>query len=218
LCFSSCSLSKSNPELFVQETIIDCINTIGKNVSNTFLNETENKYTRKIGKNNENPETLIELIVNEGIVVSCNVMFFLSDFLEAKEYYKQLTAYLTDKNWKYLQSISKYKLPNGGLYLQNEIYFGIYEPTPLTIPICISKDISLNNFYENPVKMIFDIDYYKNKIIEYRNFFDERQQLSNIIEIDKIIPGFLCFIVCWDDNLKGYIYELYKFYKSQNVV
>jgi hypothetical protein len=66
--------------------------------------------------------------------------------------------------------------------------------------------------------MIFDIDYYKNKISNYRNFFDERQQISAIIEIGNIIPNTLCFLVCWDDNLKGYIYELYSFDIYHNVI
>jgi hypothetical protein len=218
LCFSSCGFSKNNSRLFIQETVTDCINIIGKNVPTTFLYETEYNYIKSIGKSHENPEVFIELIVKENIVESCNIIFFLSDFLNAKEYYNQLLDYLKNENWNPIQSISKYKLPNGELYSKHEIYFGIYEPTPLTIPICISKDISLNNFYEDSPKMIFDIEYYKNRIVEYKNFFDDRQQISKIIEIDNIIPGFLCFLICWDDNLKGYIYELYAFDKSQNVV
>jgi hypothetical protein len=217
VCFLSCASSKNTSELFLQKTIVDCINIIGKDVPNAFLHESEDKYSKTVEKSHENPEVLIELIVKEGIVESCDIVFFLSDFLEAKGYYNQLLGYLKNENWNFIQNISKYKRPNGTLYSKNEMYFGIYEPVYFTIPICISKNINLNNFYESPPEMVFDIDYYKNEIIGYRNFFDERQEISTIIEINNIIPGFLCFLVCWDDNLKGYIYELYTFGKNQRI-
>ena len=67
-------------------------------------------------------------------------------------------------------------------------------------------------------EMIYSIEYYKNMIIEKKQNFDDRQEISAILEIKNIIPGLLCFLVCWDDNLKGYIYELYAFNKNQNIV
>jgi hypothetical protein len=215
LCFSSCVPSKNISEPFLQKILVDCINIIGNDVPNTFLYEAE--YTKTIEETHENPEVLIELVVNSGLVESCDIIFSLSDFLDARQYYNQLLVYLKDENWNFIQFISKYKRPKGELYSKNGIYFGIYEPTPLTIPIRVSEDIGLNNFYESPSEMIFDMDYYKSKIIGYRDFFDNRQQISTIIEIDNIIPGFLCFLVCWDDNLKGYMYELYTFDKNQNI-
>ena len=66
--------------------------------------------------------------------------------------------------------------------------------------------------------MIYSIEYYKHKIIENKQIFDDRQEISTILEIKNIIPGLLCFLVCWDDNLKGYIYELYAFNKDQSIV
>jgi hypothetical protein len=140
------------------------------------------------------------------------------DFDEARLYYNYVSNYLKNENWNFVKFISKYKRPNGTLYQKNDIYCGIYEPTPITIPMCFSKNINLNNFYEDQPEMIYDISYYKNKIIEYRDFFDERQEVSSIIEINNVIPGLLSFLVCWNDNLKGYIYELYTFDSNQNIL
>jgi hypothetical protein len=219
LCFSSCESSKTSSEEFIQNVILDCISLIGMDVPNTYSYETENKYTRLIEKNQENPvEMNISLIVESDIVESCNVTITLSDFDEAREYYDFINKYLKKDNWLFIKFISKYKRPNGTLYSKNDIYFGVYEPTPLAVPMCFSKDINLSNFYEPKMEMIYDITYYKTKIIEYRNFFDERQEISSIIEIDNIFPGLLSFLVCWNDNLKGYIYELYTFDKNQNIV
>ena len=51
------------------------------------------------------------------------------------------------------------------------------------------------------------IEYYKNIILQ-----DETSQryleLKNIAEIAYLIPGFLCFIVEWED-FEGYVYKLY---------
>ena len=68
--------------------------------------------------------------------------------------------------------------------------------TPFAIPIGFSKNINLSGFYESQQEMVFDINYYKNKIIEYRNFFDERHEISTIVKIDSIVPGLLSFLVC----------------------
>ena len=70
---------------------------------------------------------------------------------------------------------------------------------------------------QNPPEMIYPIEYYKSKIIEHRNFFDDRQKISSITHINNIIPDLLCFLVCWDDNLRGNIHELYAFDKKQYV-
>jgi hypothetical protein len=219
LCLSSCKSSKNTSEEFLQKEIVDCISIIGMDVPSIYSYEAENKYTRLIKENQENPmEMYISLIVNAGIVESCNITISLFDFNEARKYHDLLNNYLKKDNWDFIKFISKYKRPNGSLFLKNDIYFGIYEPTPLVIPICISKEISLNNFYEPTSQMIYDVIYYKSKIIEYRNFFDERQEISTITEIDNIYPGLLSFLVCWNDNLKGYIYELYTFDKNQNIV
>jgi hypothetical protein len=217
--FSSCSPRKDISEEFLYKLVLDSIYVIGKDVPNTFFYENENRYTKKIGINQENPaEVLIVLTVNSSIVESCDLTIFLSDFDEARLYYNHLIKYIENENWNFIKFISRYKLSNGALYLKDDIYYGIYEPTPLAIPMCFSKNINLNYFYEDQPEMIFDISYYKSKIIEYRNFFDERQEISTIIKIDNIIPGLLSFIVCWNDSLKGYIYELYTFDKSQNIV
>jgi hypothetical protein len=71
---------------------------------------------------------------------------------------------------------------------------------------------------ENKPELKHSIEYYKDSIIKYREMFDDRQKISTIIEVKDIIPDYLCFLVCWDDNLKGYIYELYPFDHNQNIV
>jgi hypothetical protein len=217
--FSSCEPKKDISETFLNRLVIDAVNTIGKEAPNTFLYENENKYIKRIEKSNEIPaETFIALTVNSGIVESCNLTIVFLDLNEARLYYDHITKYLENEKWSLIKFISKYKLPYGSLYLKNDIYYGIYEPTPYSIPMCFSKDINLNDFYEDQPEMMFDISYYKNKIIRYRNFFDERQEISSIIQIDNIIPGLLSFLVCWNDNLKGYIYELYTFDKNQEIL
>ena len=215
----SCGSQKDNTEVFVKNLVSDCISIIGKEVPDTFSYETDDRYTKSIVKNHENPvEISFVLTVYSGIVESCEVSIFFSDFLEARQYYDHINSYLDKENLDLIKFISAYKRPNGTLYQKDELYFGIYEPTPLAIPMCFSKKINLNGFYEPQSEMVFGIDYYKNKIIKYRNFFDERQEISAIVKIDSIIPGLLSFLVCWNDNLKGYIYELYTFDKSQNIV
>lgn len=74
-----------------------------------------------------------------------------------------------------------------------------------------------NEMNENPPEIIYPIEFYKNKIIGYRNFFDERQVISAITEVQRLIPGYLCYLVCWFDNLKGYMHELFVFDKNQNI-
>ena len=219
ICFSSCKSQKNTSETFLNNLIDDSINIIGKEIPNTYTFEKENRYVKKIEKTEENPIGIsIVLTINTGLVESCDLIISLSEFDEAKIVYNSFIKYLKNENWKFIKYISKYKRTNGALYQKDGLYYGIYEPTPLTIPMCISKNIELNYFYEDDPERMYDIGYYRSKIIEYRNFFDERQEISSIIELKSIVPGFLTFLVCWNDNVKGYIYELYKFDNNQNVV
>ena len=219
ICFSSCESQKGTSEIFFNKLIDDLINIIGKEVPNTYTFENENIYTKKIIKTEKNSADIsIILTVNSDLVESCDLAISFKDFDEAKIVYNSLIKYLDNENWIFIKYISKYKRPNGMLYQKDGLYYGIYEPTPLTIPICISKNIDLNYFYEDEPERIYDIGYYRSKIIKYRNFFDARQEISSIIELKDIIPGFLTFLVCWSDNVKGYIYELYKFDNNQNVL
>jgi hypothetical protein len=224
LCFfsitiSACGSQKDISETFLNQLVIDSINIIGKEVPNTFFYETENKFIKRIEKTDETPtEIFIVLTENSGVIESCELTIMVSDFDEARLYYNHVTKYLENENWNFIKYISKYKRPNGALYLKNGMYYGIYEPTPYAIPMCFSRNINLNHFYEDQPEMIYDISYYESKIVKYRNFFDERQEVSSIIEINNIIPGLLSFLVCWNDNLKGYIYELYTFDNNQNIL
>jgi hypothetical protein len=197
-------------------------------VSNTYSYESENKYTKRIEKDRDNPaEVFIVLTVDSGTVESCELTVFLSDFDEAKLYYNYLTKYIENENWNFIKFISTYKRPYGALYLKSDIYYGIYEPTPLAIPMCFSKSINLNYFYEaqqtiiTDTKRIFDnlnsglpvekmpIEYYENTILQ-----DETSQrylkLKGMTEIEYLIPGFLCFMVEWED-FEGYVCKLYTF-------
>jgi hypothetical protein len=223
-CFASCNKLNKNSNLFMNDFVTDCINIIGKDIPDTYSRETEFKYSKTIERGSQNNfEIYITLIANDDVVETCSVTIFGSDFLETKQYYEQLLNSFKIGKWEFISYISRYKQPYGELYFKDGIYIGIYEPSSfLSIPMCFSKDKSLNGFYftinENQPEMIYSTEYYKNKIIEYRNFFDERQEVSIITKIDNIIPGFLSFLVCWDDNLKGYIYELYIFDKNQNII
>jgi hypothetical protein len=235
LCFSSCESQKNISETFLNQLIIDSINNIGKEVPNTFSYENGNKYIRRIIKNDETPaEISIVLTENSGVVETCELSIILLDFDEARLYYNHVSNYLENENWNFIKFISKYKRPNGTLYQKNGIYCGIYEPTPLTIPMCFSRNINLNNFYEDQPEMIIDskklfedlnsslpvekmpIEYYKNIILQ-----DESSQryiyLKGIAEIEYLIPGFLCFIVEWED-FEGYVYKLYTFNGSHKIM
>ncbi|QQO09928.1 hypothetical protein [Breznakiella homolactica] len=76
---------------------------------------------------------------------------------------------------------------------------------------------TLTELHRGKPEQIFPIEYYKTEIAQFRKMFDERQHISNIVEVPGIIPGSLSFLVCWDDNLKGYIYELYTFDENQRI-
>ncbi|MCL2129138.1 MAG: hypothetical protein FWH35_02160 [Treponema sp.] len=219
IIFVSCNSKNNSYESILKKLIVDSISCIGKSIPNDYISETEYKYSKKIEKyQNSSFEVFITLISDSSIVETCNINIFPSNFSETKYFYDLLLDYINDDSWEFIKNISKYKLPNGQLYQKDDIYFGIYEPTPMSIPLCFSKNISLNDFYENQPEMNFDINFYKNEIIEYRNFFDERQQITNILYLENTIPNDLCFLVCWDDNLRGYIYELYVFNKNNYII
>ena len=48
-------------------------------------------------------------------------------------------------------------------------------------------------------EMIYPIEYYENQIIEFQQILQERRRINSIERIDNIIPGFLCFLVGYDD-------------------
>jgi hypothetical protein len=66
---------------------------------------------------------------------------YLLGFDEARLYYNYVSNYLENENWNFIKFTSEYKHPNGILYQKNDIYCGIYEPTPLTISMCFSRNI-----------------------------------------------------------------------------
>ena len=97
----------------------------------------------------------------------------------------------------------------------------------------------------NKPEMIYPIEYYKNKIIEYQKLFPEPQKITVITKINDIVPGLLCLLVGWDDYfsgrgnvdvagllsqgsgtavngteglVQGNFFELYTFDKNQNIV
>ena len=94
---------------------------------------------------------------------------------------------------------------------------------------------NVNNYFQsfsqqniNKIEMIYSIEYYKEKIIEYQdNFYGgfsnismemtDLMNISSIIKVDDIIPRLLTFIVSWT-NMKGNIYYLYTFDENQMLV
>ena len=56
---------------------------------------------------------------------------------------------------------------------------------------------------ENGPEMIFPIEYYQDKIIEFQKMIPVRCRINVIHKIDNIIPGLLCFVVGWDDFNAG---------------
>jgi hypothetical protein len=214
LCLASCVQVGYESKDFFKNLFAEYENTIGKEAASQTV------YEKVLEKNHQNsPEITVTYIPQNGIIETCNITFAFSDFLEVKQYYNKL-HYFIKNNWDFVKPVSKYKRPNGELYSKNGIYLEIYEPVYFVIPLCFSKDISHNNSsqYFNQPEMIYDIEYYKTEIIKYRNFFYERQKIGAIEKIDNVIPDLLCFLVCWDDNLKGYIYELYTFTENQEII
>ena len=80
---------------------------------------------------------------------------------------------------------------------------------------------------------IFSNEYYENKIIKFQKIIPENRKINIIVEIDNIIPGFLNFLVGWNDfnvgrgddydiiiegSPRGNFFELYTFDKNQNIV
>ncbi|GHU70992.1 hypothetical protein FACS189450_06300 [Spirochaetia bacterium] len=131
LYFSSCT----NQNNFITE----CINLIGKNVPVEYGFENKNKYTKRIGIDNN--EIFITVITgNDDKIQSCYISFSFSDFVEAKKYYTNCINYLKKEKWQFIKDINKYKRENGKLYLKNELYFGIYERVYYTVPIGLSTN------------------------------------------------------------------------------
>ena len=112
---------------------------------------------------------------------------------------------------------------------------------------CNSKKFDTNNeeiiektyadvFFElnqNKPAKIFPDEYYANKIIEFQRILPENRKINTIMEINDIIPGFMCFLVGWNDfNVgrgddydiilesapRGNFFGLYTFDKNQNIV
>ena len=86
---------------------------------------------------------------------------------------------------------------------------------------------------QNKPEMIYPIEYYKNKILDFQKIVAERRRINTIEKIDDIIPGLLCFLVGYDDfNVgrgegfdilsnappRGNFFGLYTFDKNQNIV
>jgi len=86
--------------------------------------------------------------------------------------------------------------------------------------------------HENKPELIYPIDYYKNKIIEFQKILPERRSMNFITVIENIIPGSLCFLVGWNDfnvgrgadfdiivnnHPRGNFFGLYTFDTSQNI-
>ena len=82
-------------------------------------------------------------------------------------------------------------------------------------------------------EMVYPIEYYQSKIIEFQKIIPERRRINVIKKIDNIIPGLLCFLVGWDDfdvgrgegfdiitsaPPRGNLFGLYTFDKNQNIV
>ena len=82
-------------------------------------------------------------------------------------------------------------------------------------------------------EMIYPMDYYENKIMDFQKIVAQRCRINTIVKIDNIIPGLLCFLVGYDDfNVgrgegfdillnsppRGNFFGLYTFDKNQNIV
>ena len=82
-------------------------------------------------------------------------------------------------------------------------------------------------------EMIYPVEYYKDQIIEFQQILQERRRINSIERIDNIIPGFLSFLVGYDDfnvgrgddfdivtnaGPRGNFFGLYSFDKAQNIV
>lgn len=83
-----------------------------------------------------------------------------------------------------------------------------------------SADIDVKTIFDklnqNVTQEKLPLGYYKNKILE-----DETSrrylELNEIMEVEYLIPGFLCFIVLWTD-FEGYVYKLYTFNDTQRII
>ena len=85
----------------------------------------------------------------------------------------------------------------------------------------------------NKPEKIHPNEYYLNKIIESQRILPENRKVNSIMEINDIIPGFMCFLVGWNDfNVgrgddydiilesapRGNFFGLYAFDKNQDIV
>ena len=90
-----------------------------------------------------------------------------------------------------------------------------------------------NKLNQNKSEKIFSDEYYVNKIIEFQRILPENRKINTIMEIKDIIPGFLSFLVGWNDfNIgrgddydiilespsRGNFFGLYTFDNKQNIV
>ena len=86
---------------------------------------------------------------------------------------------------------------------------------------------------ENKPEKIFSNEYYINRIIEFQRILPENRKINTITEINNIIPGFMSFLVGWNDfnvgrgedydiilenSPRGNFFGLYTFDKNQNIV
>jgi hypothetical protein len=82
------------------------------------------------------------------------------------------------------------------------------------------ENIDVKSFFdelnENMPKEIKSIEHYKNVIL--MDASSQRYlELNDIMRIENLIPGFICFIVHWTD-FEGYVYKLYTFNDKHEIV
>jgi len=90
-----------------------------------------------------------------------------------------------------------------------------------------------NRLNQNKPEKIFSDEYYVNKIIEFQKLLPENRKMNTLMEIYDIIPGFLSFLVGWNDfnvgrgddfdiilesSPRGIFFWLYTFEKNQKIV
>jgi hypothetical protein len=241
ICFISCKSQNKTPETFLMELVDYSINIIGNDVPDTYSHVSGHRFSRIKRRDAQNkPEIYITLVANSNIVNTVDLTLVFEEPFEALSHYRQLIEILDKEQWEYVQFISAFKFANGQLRYKDGIFLGVFEPDAFSIPISLSIDKTLGGFYiydinhenkdfsnpfihafnemnKNPPKKIHSIEFYKNKIIEYRDHFDWRQEITTIVEADNIIPNALTFFIAWRDNHRGFIYELYTFDENKNV-
>ena len=88
-------------------------------------------------------------------------------------------------------------------------------------------------FNKDKPERIFSNEYYESRIIEFQRILPENRKINTMIEINNIIPGFISFLVGWNDSNvgrgddydiilesspRGNFFGLYTFDKNQNIV